>query len=416
MRILLLTNYYPPHEIGGYEQLCRDVALRFEARGHTIAVLTSDRGVLQGETLSEQGIHRLLRIQPRYDAALNPALQFFLTRRGCEAYNRSAFRLIAERFKPDVVFIWNLEGLPYELALEAESCPGAGVAYWLAHYSPAEPDSFWRYWTQPPGRRNALSWGKRLLARAALAQMRREGKPVRPVMRHAAVVSEWMLRKGLAEGTVPAHARVIHNGVELDQFIVERQPRNGLLRLLVAGRMSEDKGVHTALEGVHTIVDSRESPAIHLTIVGRGPDGYRQELLRIIADRELGTYVTMQGWIDRKAMPEIMAQADVLLLPSIHPEGLPRVVLEAMASGLAVVATPVGGTGEIVEHNITGLLFPPGDGDALAAQVQRLLDEAGLLKRLATEGQHRAITCFSLERMVDDVEVLLLEAAGDRDS
>ena len=111
-------------------------------------------------------------------------------------------------------------------------------------------------------------------------------------------------------------------------------------------------------------------------------------------------------------MPQIFAHADVLLLPSIYPEALPRVVLEAMACGLAVVATPAGGTGEIVEHEVTGLLFAAGDGADLARQIMRLLADPELRGRLGAEAHRCTVARFSMERMVDDMEAFLAEAVA----
>ena len=268
MRILFLTNYYPPHEVGGYEQLCRDVATRLAERGHAIAVLTSDRGIDKRAHRAEPGIHRLLRIQPQWHARIGPAAQSFFIRRRIEESNRQTLRTTAQQFRPDAVFVWNLQGLPYELALDAEALPGVAVAYWLAGYSPAEPDTFWQYWTQPPRERPHLGRAKALVRRTALAQMRREGKPVRPEMRYVAVVSEYMRRKGFAENTVPASARIIYNGVELDRFLTHTASADGTLRLLFAGRVSEDKGVHTAIEAMRIVVKAVADPKLHLTVVG----------------------------------------------------------------------------------------------------------------------------------------------------
>jgi len=129
------------------------------------------------------------------------------------------------------------------------------VAYWLAGYSPAEPDSFWRYWAQPPGQRTTLGRIKSVLRQTALAQMRREGKPVRPHMRHVAVVSKYMRHTGMAEDTLPPHTEVIYNGVETDSFYRPVPPPDAPLpiNLLLAGRVSQDKGIDIAVEAVGSV-------------------------------------------------------------------------------------------------------------------------------------------------------------------
>jgi glycosyltransferase involved in cell wall biosynthesis len=94
----------------------------------------------------------------------------------------------------------------------------------------------------------------------------------------------------------------------------------------------------------------------------------------------------------------------------MHQEPFARVVLEALASGLAVVAAETGGTTEIIRHDETGLVFRPGDAQDLAVQMHRLIMEQGLRERLATCGQAEVLERFSLEHMVDSIEQLLQEA------
>jgi glycosyltransferase involved in cell wall biosynthesis len=324
-------------------------------------------------------------------------------------------RNVAEEFGPDVVFIWNLQGLPHEMALDAEALPGVAVAYWLAGYTPAEPDSFWQYWMKPPGHRAFLEGIKRPLRRAALAQMRSEGKPVRPQMRHVAVVSNYMRGRGLAEGTLPEHARVIYNGVEVQEFFrpvvfdVE-----GPLRMMVAGRVSADKGVHTAVEALACLEQELGQGSVHLRIAGSGPAGYLARLKQSVQEHGLDGQVSFLGHIPREEMPNLMADCHVMLLPSTYPEAFSRAVLEGMACGLAVVGTLAGGTGELLQHEVTGLTFVAGDSSDLANQIRRLALEPGLRERLAERGQDLVVERFSLDCMVDHVEALLQEAIAQQ--
>jgi len=416
VKILFLTNYYPPHEVGGYEQLCRDVAERLAERGHTFAVLTSDRGVVEGQKAQEPCIHRLLRVQPQLGARLGTVGQFFLTRRQAEAHNRTVFRSIVQQLRPDVVFIWNLQGLPQELAVDAEALPGVAVAYWLAGYTPAEPDLFWRYWTQPPGQRSFLHGTKGVLSRIALAQMRREGKPARPQMRHVAVVSDYMRRKGLAEGTLPLQTEVIYNGVETDTFFRPTPPPDAPppIDLLLAGRVSADKGIHVAVEAVGKLAQARPQRDFRLLIAGSGPAEYLAQLQQLAASYDVTDLISYLGWLPRERMPELMHTCHVLLLPTVHQEPFARVTLEALAAGLAVVGTLTGGTGEILRHEVTGLACAAENSTDLARQLGRLLDDSQLRYRLACQGQETVLTHYTLEHMVERLEALLERALAEQ--
>lgn len=416
MRILFISNYYPPYEIGGYEQLCRDVAVRLTERGHTVAILTSDHGSTRSGSAGESGIYRLLRIQPRPSARLGEAAQFYLTRPQNETYNRRTLLNVIEQVSPDVVFIWNLQGLPQELALDSEAYPGVATAYWLAGYSPAEPDLFWQYWTRPPGKRAALSAIKAALSRLALAQMRREGKPVRPQMRHVAVVSEFMRRKGLAENTLPDHTEVIYNGVETDSFYraVPTPDAPPPINLLLAGRVSADKGVHVAVEALGMLAWERPQLDFRLVIAGSGPADYLEHLKRLATAHGVAELVTFTGWLPRERIPALMHECHILLLTSIYPEAFSRVLLEGMAAGLAVIGTLTGGTGELLQDGVNGLACKAEDSADLARQLGRLLEDPQMRHRIASRGQEMVLAEYSLERMVERVEDLLERAISEQ--
>jgi glycosyltransferase involved in cell wall biosynthesis len=411
MRILFLSNYYPPHEVGGYEQLCRDVAQRLIKRGHETFVLTSDHGMHGSEGAADaSNIFRVLVIQPDYNRRLNATWQFFLTRPWADRHNRRWLRKTVAQVQPDVIFIWNIQGLTRRLALDAESIPGVAVAYWLAGYSPAEPDEFWYYWSIQPKLRSHLGALKDGLRRVAFGMMRREGQPLRPTMTHVAVVSRFMCTKGIAEGMLPEHSKIIYNGVEVEEFLRPVQLRNQEpLRLLQAGRVSDDKGVHTAVEAVAYLVREQGLSDVHLTVAGTGRADYQARLHEIIQRFDLGNHITMTGWLPREQMPELMAKSHVLLLPTITEEPFARVVLEAMAGGLAVIAADTGGTSEIVQHERTGLLFPGNDSRSLAQQILRLAEDDKIRQKLARSGQQVVSQQFSMDRMVDELEGFLGE-------
>jgi len=414
LRILVISNHYPPHEVGGYEQLCRDVTVRLADRGHQVTVLTSDYGTGTVPADGEPDVLRRLRLSPDYSLRVAPWLQFLFDRRRAEAFDLATLKTTIEENQPDVVFIWNLEFLPHSLAVEAEAAQDVGVAYWLAGYSPAGPDLWWRYWAQPPNSRAFLSAPKSVIRAIMLGILRSEGKPVRPRLDHVGVVSAWQLRQGIANGTMPATARVIYNGVELDAF---RKPApeqiSGPLRLLIAGRVSADKGVHLAVEAVGRLAQEPELPEIQLIVAGSGPERYLSQLKDLAAQHKIAERTKFMGWLPRQQMPDLMASCHVLLLPTIHQEPFARVVLEALASGLAVIGADTGGTAEIIRHEETGLIVRADDAADLAAQIRRLATDDALRRRIATEGQREVLDKFSIDRMVDHLEILLAEASAD---
>lgn len=410
MRILFITNYYPPYEVGGYEQLCRDVAAALAARGHEAQILTSDRGVSRGSHLDEPNVHRLLRIQPDFESSVHPMAQFFFTRRSDIGYNNRCLRKLAARFNPEIIFVWNVQNLPRSIVVEAEATPGAIVAYWLAGYSPAEPDEFWGYWASEPAA-SVPRWIKSWLRKVAVPMMRSEKNSLELNMRHVAVVSEYARRKGIAEGTLPTHTRVIYNGVEIDQFHGPScREVDGQLKLLLAGRVSPDKGVHTVIEALGHVAQEQEARDICLYVAGTGPTEYLAQLQQLAEAKNISNMVSFSGWLTREDLAKLMAECHIFILPSIYPEAFSRVVLEAMVSGLAVIGTLEGGTGELLEHERTGLTFVAQDSHDLARQIKRLASDSDLRWRLATRGQQMVLERFTFDGMVNNIAQFLSDS------
>jgi glycosyltransferase involved in cell wall biosynthesis len=141
-----------------------------------------------------------------------------------------------------------------------------------------------------------------------------------------------------------------------------------------------------------------------LALVGAGED---EASLKDLA-RELGIEgaVSFLGW--HPEIPEFLKDADLFVLPSLW-EGMPNVVLEAMASGVPTVATEVGGTPELVLEGETGVLVPPADSDALARSIITLLQDRELRSRMGQQALERAQSQFSPARMIERNEQLYAE-------
>ena len=232
-------------------------------------------------------------------------------------------------------------------------------------------------------------------------------------------VESWVLRRADAvivnSGAVAADAiaragarrdilHVIPNGVDLDVF---RPARDGESRLREAWSLGPDDVVIGAvmsltrkknpgilIDAARRVVLTR--PGTRFVLVGEGP--LRPELEAAIAAAGLQDAFRLAGL--RGDIPELLRSIDLLVLPSDR-EGMPNVVLEAMASGLPVVATAVGGTPEIVRDGVTGRLVAPRDAAALAGAILEVLESAEVRKRMGDEGLRRARSEYGLPRMIE---------------
>jgi glycogen(starch) synthase len=187
-----------------------------------------------------------------------------------------------------------------------------------------------------------------------------------------------------AFGADPERLDLIANEVDLTPFSIPAPVSRpeGRPLILFAGRLQYEKGVQTLLDAMPVI--ARQVPGVRLAVAGDGT--YRPALEEHAAELRLNGQVRFEGFVDEQRLRTLYSSADVAVIPSLYePFGL--VTLEAMASGTPVVAADTGGLPEIVEHEVSGLLFPPGDADELARAATRLLLDPSLSERLAKEAR-----------------------------
>lgn len=244
------------------------------------------------------------------------------------------------------------------------------------------------------------------LNRFVLACERRAANYTDCMVTNANVIAEEYLERGIG---IRNQYTTIYSGVELDAFR-DATPADDLPgtrpRVVMVGRLADGKGHSILLDAVSSLRDTEMS----VCIVGDGP--LYADLEQAIAERELVDSVFLTGFRDDVA--RVLAASDVLVLPSFR-EGTPRVITEAMASGLPVVATDIAGIPEQVADGESGYLIPPGDADALAGRLAELLSNPERRDQMGTHGRERAER-FSKDAMIGALDRLyrqLLEEQGD---
>jgi glycosyltransferase involved in cell wall biosynthesis len=232
------------------------------------------------------------------------------------------------------------------------------------------------------------------------------------------VVSSRNRDTGLAHGIgAPELYRTVHSGISIDQFRRPRGVRNAMRASLgygehdvvvgCVGNLKPQKGPLDFVEAAAAAL--RLNRRLRFVVVGDGP--LREDVERRVEELGLREHFRLLGW--RRDVGDLLQALDVFLLTSRF-EGLPRSVLQAMAAGVPVVATEVDGTPEVVRHEETGLLIPPGAPDAAAAAVARLAHDPGLAERLRGQAAQELSEAFDIDRMVHDLERLYLEVARER--
>ncbi len=173
----------------------------------------------------------------------------------------------------------------------------------------------------------------------------------------------------------------------------------------VVARLQPEKGVANFLKAAARLAP--QFPEAHFVVAGDGP--LRQELAALAEDLGLGERVHFLGF--RSDASALMRSVDVLVVPSVT-EGSPLVTLEAMAAGVPVVASAVGGIPDQIRHGKEGLLIPPGDTDALGDALLALLRDPDRARRLGEAGRQRATSRFSHATMVRQIEDVYRDVLG----
>jgi glycosyltransferase involved in cell wall biosynthesis len=407
MRILFISNFYPPHALGGMEIRCGETVARLEARGHRCRVLTSRYGS-DGASAATDDVVRALHLEA--DLNYYRPQDFFLQRPGHARANRQALRRQIDIFQPDIIFVWGMWNLSPHVAYWAEQAMPGLVAYAVAGYWPMEPGVHEAYW-QLPAQHVLSEVLKAPLRRWVLRKLTKERAAYTLKLEHVACVSEYVRQKLLASGALPHGARVIYNGIDPRPFMAVANPsppRDGM-RLVCVGNLVPHKGVHTAIEALGLLRRQNKLNDLHLTLVGGGHPDYETHLRELVHRRHLSAHVAFYGRVPRKQVADILAAHDVFLFTSVYEEPIARSVMEAMAAGLVVIGTPVGGQQEMLEHGVNALVYAPDDAEALAARIMQLEDDRALSDRLSAAGRQTVLDRFTLQRMVDEMEAWLEE-------
>ena len=228
---------------------------------------------------------------------------------------------------------------------------------------------------------------KRLLERVGLRLAAGVIVPTEPLRAHAATL------------VAPDRIHLIPNGVDTASFVPGDRASSGVRRILYVGRLEAEKNLGLLLTAAAKLASRLP---VRLTFIGAGS---RQGELHAQA-QALGVEVEFPGVVNHRRLPERYRAADVFVLPSFT-EGHPKVLIEAMASGLSCVASDCPGNRALVRDEETGLLFDPRSPEALAAALERVLGDASLARALGTRARETAEKDYDLGRLVQrEIEIL----------
>lgn len=412
MRILLLSNLYRPHTLGGAEIVASDIVTELENRGHEVFVLTSSYG-LSGPQ-QEGNFWRTLNIAPpvHFDQH-HPIwqqlhqLSNYYRRYHCSANAKELCRMI-NITRPEVLLICEITGIGVISLLKVLYEVKIPIVFYLQSYlllyarSPETDQSHLR-----------ARWLKKLLI----------GSLPAPTFTSLIAVSNAVKQEYVKGGYDPESIEVIYNGVDsrflkplLPKNIEDRKDIDTLgtekkdIELLYVGRLTTEKGILILLKALDLLVNEQGRQNLHLNIFGDGDKAYFNELQSFIQDKQLTNIISFRGRIPQDELIEYYDRSDMMIMPSIWQEPFALVTAEAMARGLPVIASDVGGTGERIIHNVNGLLVKPGDERALASAIRELVENPDKHERLSQGARATIFEHFTVEKCTDRVEQHLQRA------
>ena len=374
MKILLLTYELPPVG-GGGGRVAQDIAEGLSQRGHEIIIITSHLKGLAKEEILEGGI-RVIRVPSLRKEAFRAG---FLT---MGAYILSGFWAglrLTSKWHPDVIHVhfavptgvsaWALSRLrkiPYLLTAHLGDVPGGAP----------EKTGSWFRWVFPF---------------------------TRPIWRDAAniaAVSEFT--RQLALKHYPVDIEVIHNGVDLRELDPGKLEVQSPPRIIFAGRLMKQKN---PLQIIKTLAKLQDLPW-ECILLGDGP--LREEVEEEISRYNLQDRIALPGWVTPKEVIELFRKSDILFMPSLS-EGLPVVGVQALAMGLAMVVSNIGGFLDLVNEGENGFLI--NENDKYEKILRNLLDNDVEILSFREASRKKADE-FSLEKIVGTYEEALKDSSS----
>ena len=243
-----------------------------------------------------------------------------------------------------------------------------------------------------PSKLNTAKWASRLVNRMVC-------------------VSKDSLDEGIKEGISRDRLMTIWNGIDTSRFEFDPSHLGQVGPVVSVACLRPDKNTESLIRATAEIV--KQEPGFRLMLAGDGLPDRVETLKQLARDLKLENSVIFLGNVAN--VPALLAEASLMVLPSTT-EGISIALLEAMACGLPVIATDVGGNPEVVVDGVTGLLVPPNDDQAMIKALLLLYRDAELRRKMGAAGRVKVVRDFEIRRMVADYESLYLDHLPNQDA
>lgn len=377
LRILVVTNLFPPQEFGGYGRTIWEFCSELRKRGHTIQVLTSNVPDLSTppapdlehfEHLVSRSLYPLgdwTVLPPRFNPNHQERIQLAAT-------NHERVIQTVHRFKPDVCLTGNLDLIDFSW-IESVLKMRIPCVYRLGNAIP----SFGKTWT-----------------------------PHTPLFT-IAPCSQWLLDHLETTGYSSAMPHVLYPGAMVEHYYLHHPPVYDKLRIVFASHISEVKGADVLVKAL--VLLHQNGIPFEADLAGHFSDKQLADNLRsAINSYGVQSKVRLHGYVDSDGLKRLYAKANTLVFPSSFDEPFGKTAVEGMAAGLLLVSSGTGGQPEIFEDGVSGLKFERMSHESLATVLASLPKDRERWKQIAQTGHERAFE-FTTATSVDTLEHIFEE-------
>ena len=378
-RILVVTNLFPPQELGGYGRKMWEFANGLLNRGHQVRVLAGDlptiaKSPTPDEVAMERCVSRKLQLLGTWTKGIPSRIE---DPKEVEARRKTNLRLVKEALKTtqvDFMLAGNMDFLGADI-LKVALDAGVPVLQCIGNTAPGYVPT-----EQPPSSRYWMG-----------------------------ACSHW-LASVLKKGGYTSRTEVVYPGARVDRFFRFHLPDRRRLRICFAGLVMPYKGVHILVEALARLHQSGIDFTAEIAGDSTNPQ-FISNLQDFIQRSGMTDRITFTGFLDRIQLPALFARSNVLVFPSIFEEPFGISHVEALAAGLVVVSSGTGGAREIIRDGVDGLLYSAENVQSLAEKLHALATNPELFAKLQAASQRRAST-FAVEHSVLKIEQCMEELIG----
>lgn len=367
MKVLVLTDYFPPHVGGGVEKVVFEISRRLAKMGVDITVVTLNTMMAKGFEILE-GI-KVYRFRPiiltettKAQLAISPLLPLKIL----EVYKTE---------KPDIIHANNRFFFTTICSVILKKIVGKPLVTTL-HLGP-------------------MSLDRKILNLLIDVYEKTISRWIITNSDKIIAVSNAVMKHALKLGASHKKIKVIPNGVDLKEFGLREFKKTESKKIIFVGRLFPNKGIQYLVEAAPIIL--ARHPDVEFIIIGKGP--METELKKLIGRLNVEHAFRFLGIVP--SVPEIMRECDIFVRPSLT-EGMPLTILEAMACGLPIIASKIPGTSEVVKDGETGILIKPGDVKQLSDAVIKLIEDENYAKRIRVRAYEFIRNHYSWDRIAEE--------------